>query len=218
MAYKAIIAGASGLIGSKLVEILLTSPEYDEVVILVRKTTGLQHKKLIEIVIDFDRLEEYKEQINGHAVFCCLGTTNNKTPDKAVYRKIDHYYPIMLAKFALANHVGQYHLVSSLGANSKSAAFYTKLKGETEDDIKAAGLKTLHIYQPSFLTGDRKEFRLIEKIIIPLWYVIDPLLFGNLKKYRSIPAKPVAMAMYKQSIINNGGVFTYPSDKIKQLA
>ena len=82
MAYKAIIAGASGLIGSKLVEILLTSPEYDEVVILVRKTTGLQHKKLIEIVIDFDRLEEYKEQINGHAVFCCLGTTNNKTPDK----------------------------------------------------------------------------------------------------------------------------------------
>jgi NAD dependent epimerase/dehydratase family enzyme len=69
MAYKAIIAGASGLIGSKLVEILLTSPEYDEVVILVRKTTGLQHKKLIEIVIDFDRLEEYKEQIMGMLFF-----------------------------------------------------------------------------------------------------------------------------------------------------
>jgi uncharacterized protein YbjT (DUF2867 family) len=218
MPYKAVIAGASGLIGSYLLEILLKASEYDEVVILVRKATGIKDKKLKEIILDFDKLEDYKNDINGHAVFCCLGTTNNKTPDRALYKKIDHDYPVTLAKLAQANGVEQYHLVSSIGADINSSTFYTKLKGETEEDIKTVGLKTLHIYQPSFLKGDRKEFRLMEKILIGLSYIIDPLLTGNLKKYRSIPAKTVAKAMYNESLNKNEGVFTHPSDNIKLIA
>lgn len=218
MSYKAIIAGASGLIGSNLLQILLNESSYDEVIILVRKATGINDKKLTEIVLDFDKLDDYKTEIKGHALFCCLGTTNNKTPDKALYRKIDHDYPVMLAKLAYANNIEEYHLVSSLGANSKSSAFYTRLKGETEDDIKAIGLKTVHIYQPSFLKGDRKEFRFFEKILVGLSYLVDPLLIGSLKKYRSIPAKTVAMAMYKQSINKTEGVFIHHSDNIKEIA
>jgi uncharacterized protein YbjT (DUF2867 family) len=218
MPYKAVIAGASGLIGSYLLEILLKASEYDEVVILVRKATGIKDKKLKEIILDFDKLEDYKNDINGHAVFCCLGTTNNKTPDRALYKKIDHDYPVTLAKLAQANGVEQYHLVSSIGADINSSTFYTKVKGETEEDIKTVGLKTLHIYQPSFLKGDRKEFRLMEKILIGLSYIIDPLLTGNLKKYRSIPAKTVAKAMYNESLNKNEGVFTHPSDNIKLIA
>jgi uncharacterized protein YbjT (DUF2867 family) len=218
MSHKAIVAGASGLIGSNLLEILLNEPAYDEVVILVRKSTGIKNKKLKEIVLDFDKIDGYKNEIIGHAIFCCLGTTNNKTPDKDLYRKIDHDYPLTLANIACENGIGQYHLVSSLGANSSSSIFYQKLKGETEEDIKAVGLKTLHIYQPSLLTGDRKEFRLMEKITAGLFYIIDPLLVGGLKKYRSIPAKTVAMAMYNESINKNEGVFIHPSDNIKQIA
>jgi uncharacterized protein YbjT (DUF2867 family) len=218
MSYKAIIAGASGLIGSNLLEILLNEPAYDEVIILVRKSTGIKNKKLTEIVLDFDKLSDYKSEIIGHAIFCCLGTTNNKTPEKALYRKIDHDYPLTLAKIAYENGVEQYHLVSSLGADSSSSIFYQKLKGETEEDIKALGLKTLHIYQPSLLTGDRKEFRLTEKIVTGLFYLIDNLLVGGLKKYRSIPAKTVAMAMYKQSINKNEGIFIHPSDNIQEIA
>jgi uncharacterized protein YbjT (DUF2867 family) len=218
MPYKAVIAGASGLIGSYLLEILLKASEYDEVVILVRKATGIKDKKLKEIILDFDKLEDYKNDINGHAVFCCLGTTNNKTPDRALYKKIDHDYPVTLAKLAQANGVEQYHLVSSIGADINSSTFYTKLKGETEEDIKTVGLKTLHIYQPSFLKGDRKEFRLMEKILIGLSYIIDPLLIGSLKKYRSIPAKTVAMAMYNESMNKKEGVFIHTSDNIKLIA
>jgi len=218
MSFKAIIAGASGLIGSNLLEILLNEPAYDEVIILVRKSTGIKNKKLTEIVLDFDKLSDYKSEIIGHAIFCCLGTTNNKTPEKALYRKIDHDYPLTLAKIAYENGVEQYHLVSSLGADSSSSIFYQKLKGETEEDIKALGLKTIHIYQPSLLTGDRKEFRLTEKIVTGLFYLIDNLLVGGLKKYRSIPAKTVAMAMYKQSINKNEGIFIHPSDNIQEIA
>lgn len=218
MSKKAIIAGASGLIGSNLLNILLLAHDYNEVLALVRKELPLQHKKLIQLIVDFDKLEAYSGFITGHVLFCCLGSTKKKTPDLAVYRKIDHDYPVKLAQMAKRNNVGQYHLVSSIGADSNSAAFYTKIKGETEDTIKQVGLKCLHIYQPSILTGARNEHRPAERIAGVLMKVIDPLLIGGLKKYRSISAETVAMTMFKQSLKNEEGVFVHPSDKIKLLA
>ena len=218
VAYKAIIAGASGLTGRLLLDNLLHLPEYDEVVVLVRKELPLKHKKLTQLVIDFDKLNDYAALINGHAIFCCLGSTRKKTPDMAVYRKIDHDYPLELAQIAVKNSVEQFHLISALGANAKSSNFYTKMKGETEQDIKKAGLKCLHIYQPSLITGDRKERRFLERIFMGLFKVINPLLFGSLKKYRSIPAVTIVAAMVKQSLIKQEGVFIHPSDKIKLLA
>ena len=218
MANKAIIAGASGLIGSKLLDILLHQPEYDEVLILVRKGLPLQDKKLTQLVTDFDRLDEYADSITGHAIFCCLGSTRKKTPDLNEYRKIDHDYPLHLTQLANKNGVEQYHLVSAIGADATASNFYLKMKGETENNITSIGLPCLHIYQPSLITGDRKERRFIEKIFMGLMKVIDPLLIGSLKKYRSIPAITVAMAMYKQSIKKETGVFIHPSDQIKQLS
>jgi uncharacterized protein YbjT (DUF2867 family) len=216
---KAIIAGASGLIGGLLLDVLLQRSEYKEVVILVRKELPVKHTKLKQLVIDFDKLKDYAAELNGDVIFCCLGTTRKKTPDRAVYRQIDHDYPLQMAKIGLQNGVEQYHLVSALGANAGSSAFYMKTKGEVEEDITKVGLKCLHIYRPSLLTGDRTEKnRVEEKIVTVLFKLIDPLLLGSLKKYRSIPAKTVAMAMYKQSLIKQEGVFIHPSDQIKQIA
>jgi uncharacterized protein YbjT (DUF2867 family) len=218
MSKKAIIAGASGLIGSKLLNILLQQPSYDEVLILVRKELPVEHKKLVQLVIDFDKLDEYAQAITGHAVFCCLGSTRKKTPDTAVYRRIDHDYPLKLAQLAKQNGVEQYHLVSALGANTHSSNFYLKMKGETEADIQKAGLKCLHIYEPSLITGERAEYRLGERIVTALMKAIDPLLIGSLKKYRSIPAETIARAMFNKSLKNEEGIFIHPSDKIKLLA
>jgi uncharacterized protein YbjT (DUF2867 family) len=218
MAKKAIIAGASGLIGSLLLDIILQRSEYDEVLILVRKELPLQHIKLKQQVVDFDRLTEYSALLTGDVIFSCLGSTQKKTPDLTAYRKIDHDYPLHLAEIALKNKIGQFHLVSSLGANPAASNFYLKMKGETEADIKKVGLHSLHIYQPAFLTGDRKEKRRGEGFLVGLMKIIDPLLIGGLKKYRSIPAATVAKAMYNESLINQAGIFIHPSDKIKQLA
>jgi uncharacterized protein YbjT (DUF2867 family) len=219
VAYKAIIAGASGLIGGELLDILLAHPQYSAVLILVRKELPINHAKLTQLVVDFDRLDDYATLLTGNAVFCCLGSTRKKTPDLNIYRKIDHDYPVQLAQIAVSNGINQYHLVSSIGANSASKVFYTKMKGETEDDIKKAGLHCLNIYQPSVLEGKRTESRRQEeRIVVALMKFINPLLIGSLKKYRSISATTVAMAMYKQSIKTEAGVFTWTSDKIKQLA
>lgn len=218
MANKAVIVGASGLIGSELLQLLLQSQQYDEVLALVRRELPVSHKKLIQLVIDFDQLDQYQNSITGHAIFCCLGSTRSKTPDLSVYRRIDHDYPLQLAEIAKQNKMPHYHLVSAIGANSKSGNFYTKLKGQTEDDIQQVRIPSLHIYQPSLLTGNRKEFRLAEKIATVAMKVINPLLIGSLKKYRSISAQTVAQAMYRQSLNTEEGVFVHPSNHIKQLA
>jgi uncharacterized protein YbjT (DUF2867 family) len=124
MSYKAIIAGATGLIGSHLLNILLNDSNYSEVMILVRKATDIQHTKLREVIVDFNKLDNYQQEITGHALFCCLGSTQKKTPDINVYYRVDHDYPLQLAQLALNNGVEQYHLVSSIGANTTAKNFY----------------------------------------------------------------------------------------------
>lgn len=218
MAYKAIIVGASGLIGSSLLTILLNEPSYAEITVFVRTKIGIEHPKLKQIIADFNNIEDYAKEITGHALFCCLGTTKNKTPDLNDYFKIEHDYPVILGQLAVKNSVTQYHYISSIGADKNSSAYYIKFKGQTEYDLQQLKFDSLYIYRPSILTGERKEHRPMEKFAAALMYVLNPLLIGGLKKYRSIPAKTVAMAMYKQSINNDEGIFIYSSDQIKQLA
>ncbi|MBK0379991.1 NAD(P)H-binding protein [Mucilaginibacter segetis] len=217
MAYKGIIVGASGLIGGNLLETLLTSREYVEILLLVRSELEIKHEKLTQLVVDFNDLFKHSKEIKGHALFCCLGTTRKKTPNLQEYKKIDYSYPLELAKLAVKNGVEQYHLVSAIGADASSGNFYTQIKGETENAIKTTGVKSLHIYQPSLLTGDRKEYRATEKIATAIMKFVNPLLLGGLKKYRSIPALTVANAMYKKSLDSTPGIFTYTSDKIKKI-
>jgi uncharacterized protein YbjT (DUF2867 family) len=218
MSKKVVIAGASGLIGSNLLNILLQDPHYEAVLALVRNELPLNHHKLVQLVVDFNHLDEWQGSITGHALFCCLGTTKNKTPDLGTYRKIDHDYPVKLAQLASLNGVKQYHLVSALGANRNSSNYYSRFKGETEADIQKINLETLHIYQPSLLTGNRPEKRLAERIAVAVMAVLNPFLIGRLQKFRSIAAHTVAQAMFKQSLEHKQGVFIHPSNKIKQLA
>lgn len=218
MAKKAVIAGTSGLIGSKLLSILLEDPEYSEILILVRRKTRYNFTKLKSIILDFDDLENYAQLINGHALFCCLGSTRKRTPEKADFRKVDHDYPLKLAEIALRNGMNQYHLVSAIGADAHSKNFYTQMKGETEDDIKALGIPSVFIYQPSVLIGSRTERRFWERILKKIMKIIDPLLIGKYKKYRSIRASIVSRAMFNQSLTKKTGIFVYPSDQITQLS
>jgi len=218
MGKKAIIAGASGLIGNALLQIILDGSGYDEVLILVRKELPVQHKKLKQLVVDYTRLREYANELKGDAMFCCLGTTRKNTPDENEYRKIDHDYPLQLAEIAKQNGIGQYHLVSAASANASSSVFYSRLKGETENDIIKVPIQGLHIYRPMLLTGNRKDTRTGEGIATAIFKVLNPILVGGLKRYRSIAGSTVASAMYKQALKNEAGLFIYRSDKIQELS
>lgn len=217
MGKKAIIAGPSGLIGSNLLQILLAENGYDQVLIIVRKEMPINHPKLKQLVVDFDKLDNSAAEITGDVIFSCLGTTQALTPDKAMYRKIDHDYPVKLAQIGLKNGVEQFHLVSAIGANATSSTFYLKLKGETEQDIAKVGLPSLYIYQPSMLKGRKDNLRFGESIFNGIFTLIDPLLFGGLKEYHSIEGAAVARAMYNQSIDNEAGTFKYQYNDIIKL-
>lgn len=218
MAYKVIIVGASGLIGSSLLSALIRSEQIAEITLLLRNSLSISNPKVKEIVLNFDELDNYASKIKGDIIYCCLGTTKSKSPDPNNYRKIDLEYPLNLAKIGLKNGIGQFHVVSSLGANSQSKNAYLKLKGELENELKKLNIPSLHIYQPSFLEGKRQENRPLEKIMMPVMKLLNPILLGSLENYRSIKASDVARAMINQSIKELNGTFTYPSKQIKELA
>ena len=205
MGKKAIVAGATGLIGGHLLNILLEADAYDEVLVFVRKKIDFTHKKLTQLVINFDQIENHSLSITGDAVFSCLGTTRKKTPDRNTYYRIDHDYPLLLAKMAQENGVRQFHLVSSIGANPNSNAFYIKLNGETERDIGALNFYSVFLYEPSMLTGREYETRFGEVFFEGLFKILNHLLIGRWKKYRSVSGAAVAKAMYNQSLKDEPG-------------
>lgn len=217
MSKKAILLGATGLIGHDLLNKLLLDETYSEILILSRRPLNITHVKLKEIILNFDEIANYSAEINGDVIFCCLGTTAKKTPDLSMYRKIDYQYPLDVAKIALANGIQQYHLISAMGANVKSRLFYNRTKGEVERDLQKIPFEAIHIYQPALLDGNRKEERAAENIMIGLFRLLNPILIGPLKKYRSIKIETVASAMIHQANKNLQGIFTYPSDEIQRL-
>lgn len=208
----AIIIGATGLIGSTLVEQILENPAYSKVVLLLRKPLNISHPNLIQEVINFDKLDASK--IVGDDLFCAMGTTLAKAGSKEAQYKIDCTYPFEIGKIAKANGVKQYILVSSVGADFQSSNFYLRTKGDLEQKIKSLDFQNFVSLRPSFLLGDRKEFRLGEKIAVFFVKILNPLLFGGLKKYRGIEASKVAKSM--QEFANQGliGVRIVESDKI----
>lgn len=218
MEKKAVLLGATGLIGESLLEQLLSNSHYKEVLIVGRKKLERQHPKLKQLVVNFDKLQDYAPQIQGDVVFCCLGTTKSKTPDLEQYKKIDYQYPLDAATIAKNNGAEQYHLVSALGANPTSSIFYTKTKGEVERDLKEIPFKSIHIYQPSLLVGERKENRSMEGLMTVVMSILNPLLISGLRKYRSIKIEKVAFAMLKKSLEDTPGTFVYPSDKIEEIS
>lgn len=215
---KAILIGANGLIGQELLKQLIAHSQYQEIIVLVRKLLPLQHEKIKQIIVDFDVIDQYTDLIYGDVIFSCLGSTKKKTPNLKDYQKIDHDYPLNIAKIAFKNGIEQFHLVSAIGADSTSSNFYLQMKGKTEVDLKRIGFKSTYIYQPSLLDGERKEKRPLERFTIKLMRIINPLLTGSLKNYRSIKASTVASAIVNASIINQIGLFIYPTEQIKKIA
>ncbi|KIO75896.1 hypothetical protein TH53_17665 [Pedobacter lusitanus] len=215
---KAILAGASGSIGSCLLQDLLNDNNYTEVLVLVRKNLNIQHPKLNQLVIDFNRLSDYSAEIKGDAVFCCLGTTKSQTPDQKEYRRIDYQYPLDIAWIAQTNGAESYHLVSAMGADKNSSFFYNKTKGEVERDLKDVPFKSIHIYRPSLLDSKRSQQRFGEGMMNRLMHIINPLLIGKWKKYRSIKVEAVAKVMQAQSLNEQKGIFIHQSDQIQALS
>ncbi len=196
MSKQAILFGASGFVGSYLLEELLHDPAYEKVTIVVRKKLALQHPKLTMLLGDIHTLPDLKNEITADDVFIALGTTKKNTPDRISYYQADHDYPVAAARTAKEKGATSVFLVSAVGTDINSAIFYVRTKAETERDITALGFAHTHIFRPSIIMGNRKEKRVLEKILIKIFAVINPLFIGPLNRFRGIQAKDIARAMH----------------------
>ena len=192
---KALIVGATGLIGGYCLETLCDATNYSEVTALVRKPLLKTHRKLKTVIAKFDRLQHELSKIQADDVYCCLGSTIKKAGSQEAFKKIDFSLVVTIAELMRKQGAEQFLVISSIGANKDSKVFYNRVKGEMESALQELNYPCLRIIRPALLLGDREEFRLGEKIAILLTPVLKPLMFGSLKKFRPVQAESVAKFM-----------------------
>lgn len=214
----ALLLGATGLVGSHVLPLLVADDRWTRVVTLGRRPMDALAAKHVHHTLDLDRMAAQPELFACDDLFCALGTTAKQTPDEAAYRRIDHDYPLEAARLAHANGATQYLLVSSLGASPRSRLFYTRLKGEVEKAVGAIGFESLSLFRPSQLTGERKEARRGEAQALAVLRVLRPLLIGPLRRYRPTPAEALARVMVDVAAARPPGRHVLEADVILRRA
>ena len=194
---KALLVGATGLVGGFCLQTLLDDPNYSEVIALVRKPLLKAHRKLKTVVTKFESLHVELSNVHADDIYCCLGITIKKAGSQEAFKKIDHTLIVTIAGLMKKLGAEQFLVISAMGADKESMVFYNRTKGEMEAALQELGYPCLRIFRPSLLLGPREEFRLGEKIAVVLTPFLKPFLLGALKKYRPVDAAKVAQFMVK---------------------
>ena len=188
--------GATGLVGRLVLARLLDASAVARIVAPTRRALGSAHPKLHNPVIDFEALPEAAEWWAVDAVICTLGTTLADAGSRDAFRRVDHDYPLQVARLARRHGAGTFALNSALGANARSSIFYNRVKGEVERDLQTLGFSTLVIARPSLLMGERAALqqapRRAESLSIQLFKWLNPIIPAP---YRARPGADVAAAL-----------------------
>ena len=208
--------GATGLIGSYLLEFLLKDSDIHLINVVGRNPFHLQHDKINNIVIDFEDVSSISNSVTGsEAVFVSIGTTMSKVNgDKIKYKSVDFDIIFNIANACKQKNINQFIYVSSLGANANSSNFYLRLKGEIDEAVAKLNLNSTSVFRPSVLLGKRNESRPGEKIMQFVMPLLDFMIPSNSK---AIKAKDVAKSMFNTSKNYKSGVRIYHYNEIKEL-
>ncbi len=203
-----LLLGATGLVGRELLSLLLADDDVNRVVVLARRASGATHAKLDEHVLDLDRMQEHSGLFAVDQIFCALGTTIKVAGSQERFRVVDHDYPLAAARLGKAQGATHYLLVSSMGANAQSRVFYSRVKGEVENELIAMHYQATTIVRPSLLLGNRDEVRRGERIAAKLAWLTP-------SKYKPIEATDVANAMVRLSKEHQHGVKVVESRELR---
>lgn len=218
MKKTAIILGATGLTGNHILHKLIEDKNYETIKLFSRSKIDGLPKKVKQFIGDILDLAQFKANFTADEVYCCIGTTAKKTPDKTLYKKIDYGIPFAAAKLSKENNIATFLVVSAMGANAQSTVFYNKTKGEMEHDVLKQNIINTFILRPSLIGGERKESRILEKIGLVVIKIIQPLFIGKLKEYKIIDAENIAQAMINLANTKNNAGVIITSNDIKKLS
>lgn len=208
-----LLIGATGLVGSECLRLLLENDAFSRVVVLSRRplTAPPSHPKLQVHLVDFDRLTSAASCFGVDQIMCALGTTMKAAGSRARFRAVDLLYPLTAAHLGVEKRVSHFLLVSSLGAYAGSRFFYSRMKGELEDAVTALPYRSLTIARPSLLVGKREQSRLAERSV------------GGLRglfpgRYRPIHATDVARVLVQQAVADKPGRRIIESSELREMA
>lgn len=211
---NAIILGATGATGRDLLELLLQDGDCNRIDIFVRRVPEIKHEKLVVHVVDFEQPDQWKHLVKGDVLFSCMGTTLKTAGSKEAQKRVDYDYQLAFARAARENDVKAYVLVSSVGASKNSPVFYSQIKGQLEDDVKALHFEKLIIFNPPLLirkNTDRNGEKMAEKVIVFLNRM------GLLKSATPLSTETLAKAMVLAVKKFNKGVFAVKNQEIAVL-
>lgn len=213
----AIVFGGTGLVGSRLIDELNKSDLYILIKDYTRKKAEYpEGSKIVNIVVNFDRLDEFSDQIEGDDLFICLGSTIKKAGSIKKMEEIDRDIPVELAGIGIENNIKRLAVISSIGANPGSSNYYLRIKGEMEKRIMEFDFETIAVLRPSILLGKRNEKRIGESAGKIFMKIAGVFLFGKLKKYRAVEGRDVARAMIL-ILQKEKGKSVYESDQIHDI-
>jgi uncharacterized protein YbjT (DUF2867 family) len=211
----ALLAGATGLVGAVLLEILLESGDFSRVVAVTRRPLAREHPRLANRTVQFDKIAAQFAGFTCHTAFCCLGTTIRAAGSQEAFRRVDVDHVLAVARAAQAQ---RFIVVSSAGADPLASNFYLRTKGEMEEALGAMNLAALDILRPGLLLGWRREIRPLELAASVLMPLVNPLLLGPYAVYRGIPVRTVALAMLGAARSGRRGSNRYGYSEIIALA
>jgi uncharacterized protein YbjT (DUF2867 family) len=211
MGRKALLLGATGLIGKELLHLLLAENEYEQVNIIVRNGVDIHHPKLNTVIDNLDSMDSYEDMFKVDDIYCCLGTTIKKAGTRENFQKVDLDYPLQAARLGLKQGASKYLVVSAIGADENSPFFYSRVKGRLEEGLTKMGFESVIIFRPSLLLGKREEVRIGEKaaelVSVPLGFLFK----GKLRKYRPVQGEAVASMMLAAALLPGKGIKVFES-------
>jgi len=215
----ALVAGGSGLVGSKLLSVLMGAAEYARVYALSRRPLPVEHARIANRVLRFDApLEPQLKGLRCQDAYCCLGTTIKAAGSQAAFRAVDLELVQKFAQLAASVGVERFVVVSSIGADAASRNFYLRVKGEMELALESQRFRALDILRPSLLLGTRRDTRILELLAQGAMSLANPLLLGNWSRYRAVDAGTVASAMYGAMRSGRRGINRYEWEAIGALS
>ncbi len=196
---KAIVIGATGLVGSEVLKCLLGDPDYTQVVVYARRLPALENPRLKVVIGELNEINNHSGELQGDVYFSCLGTTIKTAGSEENFRKVDYHGVVNFGRLAASLKAKKILIVSASGAHSQSSIFYSRIKGEAEKALKDMTLQSLVIFRPGLLVGDRTEKRTMEKMGVQGFRILRHLL--PLKMTKSIGTEVSVLAAH---IVNEG--------------
>ena len=214
----ALLVGASGLVGSQVLSALLEAADFSRVYAVTRRALKIEHVRLANRIVQFDRLEEQLKGLTCHVAFCCLGTTLREAGSEQAHKRVDVGYVLAFARAARAAQAQRFVFLSCAGADPKSRKPELRMKAEVEQALAAMGFASLDVMQPGPLLGMRRAMAPQDFVRLGTALALSPFQVGAREPARAIAARTVAAAMLGAARSGRRGVYRYTYAGIQSLA